>query len=107
MGKYRVERATVVHHWCALLAHSMREITEKKKIKLDDSNPDIDSPGWSELPKEFVQLVARSLTLRNRVMTLDAELYGESTRSDVNSNRGNPVGQQIDLLSTALGAIKR
>ena len=82
-------------------------LEEKKKIKLDNTNPNIDSPGWNELPKEFVQLVARSLALRNRVMTLDTELYGEFTSKEPSSARNNPVGQQIDLLSTALGAIKR
>ncbi len=82
-------------------------LEEKKKIKLDESNPQIDSPGWTELPREFVELVARSLTLRNRVMTLDAELYGETVTPTSGSIGGNPVGQQIDLLSTALGATKR
>jgi len=83
-------------------------LEEKKKIKLDDSNPQIDSPGWMELPREFVELVARSLTLRNRVMTLDAELYGDAEEAgSITAASGNPVGQQIDLLSTALGAIKR
>ena len=39
-------------------------------------------------------------------MTLDTELYGER-EEDAEEVKKNPVEQQIDLLSTALGATKQ
>ena len=80
-------------------------LEEKKKIKLETVNDQIDNPGWKDMPVEFLELVSRSLTMQNRVMRLDAELYGHKVEEPVDSN--NPVGQQIDLLSTALGAAKQ
>lgn len=81
-------------------------LEEKTKIKLGETVHKTEHPSWHELPTDFVDLVARSLTLQNRVMTLDAELYGQ--RSDASEQSGkNPVEQQIELLSTALGASKQ
>jgi len=39
-------------------------------------------------------------------MSLDAELYGPKGPQKL-APQNNPVGQQIDLLSTAFGAAKR
>lgn len=79
-------------------------IEEKKKIKLEETLNRVDNPEWQQMPTEFVDLVSRSLALQNRVITLDAELYGKQHSEEVVT--ANPVNQQIDLLSTALGAIK-
>ena len=80
-------------------------LEEKKKIKLEAPNNQPDNPGWADLPPNFLDLVSRSVALQNRVMNLDAELYGHKPEPEAKS--GNPVGQQIDLLSTAFGAAKQ
>lgn len=81
-------------------------LEEKSKIKLGETTHKTDHPSWNELPKDFVELVSRSLILQNRVITLDAELYG-SRSEESKSKAKNPVEQQIELLSTALGATKQ
>ncbi len=80
-------------------------LEEKSKIKLGETTHRTDHPSWNELPEPFVDLVARSLTLQNRVVSLDTELYGD--RSEETDSQKNPVEQQINLLSTALGATKQ
>ena len=79
---------------------------EKRKIKLESVSERADNPSWNDLPAQFLELVSRSIALQNRVMTLDADLYGASVEPDTTDTM-NPVGQQIDLLSTALGAKKQ
>ena len=80
-------------------------LEEKKKIKLDETSPQTDNPGWGDLPTEFLDLVSRSLGLQARVTNLDKELYGHDVVEEAPHNN-NPVGQQIDLLSTAFGVRK-
>ena len=81
-------------------------VEEKKKIRLDETNDSSENQAWHDLPVDFIELVTRSLGLQNRVMTLDAELYGHrSTKEEI--HHANPVSQQIDLLSTAFGATKQ
>lgn len=80
-------------------------IEEKSKIKLNDTVMRNENYGWDDLPQDFLELVNRSLALQNRVMSLDAELYGRSTNHDEAASE-NPVEQQIELLSSALGASK-
>ncbi len=80
-------------------------LEEKKKIKLEAPNNPMDNPAWEELPPQFLDLVSRSIALQNRVMNLDAELYGH--KPEIREDTGNPVSQQIDLLSTAFGATKQ
>ncbi len=82
-------------------------LEEKKKIKLDETSPQTDNPGWQDLPVDFLDLVSRSLALQSRVITLDKELYGHEITDVEPKLSNNPVGQQIDLLSTALGASKK
>ncbi len=79
-------------------------LEEKEKINLAklpaiDANMKLDT-----LPEEFVELVERSLKLQERIIHLDSELYG--SQNDTNGDGDNPVNQQIELLSTALGAKK-
>ena len=81
-------------------------LEEKKKIRLEEQNDSSQDPSWNGLPLDFLELVNRSLALQNRVVTLDAELYGHISKSQENI-RQNPVNQQIDLLSTAFGATKQ
>ena len=74
---------------------------EKKKVKLDTLPASNVSAEWNELPTEFVDLVRRSLSLQTRITAIDAEVY-EFKKSETSQN--NPVRQQLDLLTTALGA---
>jgi regulator of CtrA degradation len=81
-------------------------LEEKKKIRLETLPKSIHGPGWDDLPGHFVELVARSIALQNRVLVLDNEIYGEQTGLNAipTSPGVNPVSQQLNLLSTALGA---
>jgi len=80
-------------------------VDEKKKVKLETLPKSIHSSGWDALPQAFVTLVARSIALQNRILTLDSEIYGG--RSFPAENGDNPVNQQLNLLSTALGASRK
>ncbi len=81
-------------------------LEEKKKIKLEEQNDSSQNHAWNDLPVDFIELVTRSLALQNRVMTLDAELYGhQAPKEEV--KHVNAVSQQIDLLSTAFGATRQ
>lgn len=76
-------------------------LEEKKKVKLDTiPASDIDSQ-WEMLPAEFVDLVNRSLALQTRITSIDAEIYAQPGKRREAGD--NPVRQQLDLLSTALG----
>jgi len=81
-------------------------LEEKTKIRLGETSHKMDHEAWDSLPEEFRDLVGRSMILQNRVVSLDAELYGAS-ESDKGKRDANPVEQQINLLSTALGAAKQ
>lgn len=80
-------------------------LDERKKVRLETLPKSTHGPGWEMLPADFVALVARSLALQSRIITLDREIYGE-IRAAVDPS-DNPVNQQIDLLSTALGAVRK
>ncbi|GIL01916.1 MAG: AraC family transcriptional regulator [Alphaproteobacteria bacterium] len=80
-------------------------IEEKKKVRLETLPRSADGQGWDALPPAFVELVTRSLTLQNRILTLDQEIYG--IREAGPEANENPVDQQINLLSTALGAMRK
>ena len=79
-------------------------LEEKKKIVFSDQRDQVDNQAWQELPVDFVTLVARSKALQNRVVGLDAELYGHR-RHQAEPKSANPVNQQINLLSTVFGNI--
>lgn len=81
-------------------------LEEKTKIKLGETVHKTDHEAWDMLPDEFRDLVGRSMILQNRVMSLDTELYGSNEKTADNS-ASNPVEQQLNLLSTAFGAVKR
>lgn len=78
---------------------------EKKKVKLDTIPVSGITDDWKELPAEFTELVSRSLTLQSRITAIDAEVYQMKRAQPVEED--NPVRQQINLLSTALGAKSR
>lgn len=84
---------------------SERFLEEKKKIKLETLPVSRIDEDWGGLPPEFVSLVSRSLALQNRIITIDAEVYshGEGKRQA----GANPVDQQLNLLSTALGVSRK
>ena len=80
-------------------------LEEKHKIKLGETVHRTDHEAWEQLPSDFRDLVGRAMVLQNRVITLDGELYG-SEEEGAKEAGSNPVEQQINLLSTALGAAK-
>ena len=81
-------------------------LDEKKKVKLDTIPRTTRSgPEWEELPEAFIALVERSLSLQNRIISLDNEIYGEAKA--IAAPAENPVNQQIQLLQTALGSLRR
>ena len=75
-------------------------VEEKRKIKLDQLATNMNGPGWDQLPDPFKDLVARSLGLQKRIERIDAALF-EQVR-EIHSE-SNPVGEQIEALSAALG----
>jgi regulator of CtrA degradation len=76
--------------------------SEKSKVRLDTASANNDAAGWVELPKDFLDLVNRSLRLQALVRRMDEEIYGGAV-ADVSpsSRRINPVSDQITLLNTA------
>jgi regulator of CtrA degradation len=81
-------------------------LDEKKKVRLETLPKSTHGQGWDMLPTEFVELVARSIALQNRIMTLDGEIYGDQKPAVLDPG-DNPVNQQINLLSTAFGATRK
>lgn len=79
-------------------------LDEKKKVVLEAAKTPESNDAWDALPTEFKELVNKSILLQSRVYKIDSELYGERAWRDEGAN--NPIGQQIDLLSTAFGARK-
>ena len=73
---------------------------EKRKIKLEQLATNMNGPGWDQLPDAFKDLVARSLGLQKRIERIDAALFEQAR--DIDSET-NPVGEQIEALSAALG----
>lgn len=81
-------------------------LDEKKKVKLDTIPQTVRTgPEWTELPAAFDALVQRSLSLQSRIVSLDADIYGAPRPLADPSD--NPVSQQIQLLETALGGLRR
>ena len=75
---------------------------EKSKVRLDTASAHAEATGWNELPKAFVDLVNRSLSLQALVRRMDDEIYGKNTVVSINAPaRSNPVSDQISLLNTA------
>jgi regulator of CtrA degradation len=76
--------------------------SEKSKVRLDTASANNDAAGWVELPKDFLDLVNRSLRLQALVRRMDEEIYGSAV-ADVSPSgrRVNPVSDQITLLNTA------
>ena len=80
-------------------------LEEKTKVRLENIPRSKIGAGWELLPPQFVDLVERSLMLEKRIVSLDSELYGERIAADEQPD--NPVDQQINLLSTAFGAVRQ
>lgn len=72
---------------------------EKRKIRLEAHWTKMDGPGWDRLPSEFRDLVARSLSLRNRIECIDAALGDKSQGAP---GFANPVREQLHALAAAL-----
>ena len=76
--------------------------TEKSKVRLDTASAYEEAIGWAELPKSFVALVNRSLSLQSLVRRMDEEIYGRGApETALGHRRSNPVSDQISLLNTA------
>jgi len=61
-----------------------------------------EAAGWNELPKDFLDLVTRSLRLQALVRRMDEEIYGGAFAETPSAvRRANPVSDQITLLNTA------
>jgi regulator of CtrA degradation len=75
--------------------------SEKSKVRLDTGSAPDEVAGWNDLPKDFVALVTRSLSLQNVVRRMDEEIYGTGATRQPSSQ--NPVSDQIRLLNTAFG----
>lgn len=80
-------------------------LDEKKKIKLDTLPVSSITDEWQKLPVEFIELVRRSLTLQHRITTIDSEIY--AVNAEPKDVAENPVNQQLNLLSTALGVDRK
>ena len=52
---------------------------EKSKVRLDTASAHAEATGWEELPRPFVDLVNRSLSLQALVRRMDEEIYGKNT----------------------------
>jgi regulator of CtrA degradation len=78
-------------------------LEERKKVRLDQLAPMTPGPDWKSLPAGFVALAERAAALQSRIVLLDADIYGRPALPTA----ANPVDQQIDLLSTALGAMRK
>jgi len=75
---------------------------EKAKVRLDTASAHADASGWADLPKPFIDLVNRSLSLQGLVRRMDDEIYGKNTVVPIAGGRSpNPVSDQISLLNTA------
>lgn len=77
--------------------------SEKLKVRLDTASAHAEATGWNELPKAFVDLVTRSLSLQGLVRRMDDEIYGKNTvvAMTAGGRNPNPVSDQITLLNTA------
>lgn len=73
---------------------------EKAKVRLDTASAHSDASGWAELPRPFVDLVNRSLSLQGVVRRMDDEVYGKNSTVPA-GHSSNPVSDQITLLNTA------
>jgi regulator of CtrA degradation len=76
--------------------------SEKSKVRLDTASAHDEAAGWGELPKDFLDLVTRSLRLQALVRRMDEEIYGGTmVDTQPGGHRANPVSDQITLLNTA------
>ena len=77
--------------------------SEKAKVRLDTASAHAEATGWNELPKAFVDLVNRSLSLQALVRRMDDEIYGKNATATPSAaaRSSNPVSDQITLLNTA------
>ncbi len=76
--------------------------SEKSKVRLDTASAHDEAAGWGELPKDFLDLVTRSLRLQALVRRMDEEIYGGAiVDTPPAGRRANPVSDQITLLNTA------
>ena len=76
--------------------------SEKSKVRLDTASAHEEALGWNELPRDFLDLVTRSLRLQALVRRMDEEIYGGVINAThTPGRRANPVSDQISLLNTA------
>ena len=74
--------------------------SEKRKVKLDTASTPPDTPGFSELPEAFTDLVDRSLDMQRRIRKLDADVQAPIDVLPASVAK-NPVNDQLGLLQSA------
>ena len=73
---------------------------EKAKVKLGGMATATEGPGWDELPERLKELVVRSITLRERIRTIE-----QASRSGIQTeSTDNPVARQLDRIARAFGS---
>ncbi|MFN0264639.1 DUF1465 family protein [Tepidamorphus sp. 3E244] len=77
---------------------------EKSKVKLQDLGGEESSSGFDELPEALRELIARSVRLQDRIHNLDKQIYEPTEPAEA---RANPLSDQLDMLSAALGATRQ
>lgn len=77
--------------------------SERSKIRLDTTSPNIDIENWNALPDRFRDLVHRSMRLQSRMQRLDTHMSDGGPAPVIDEPGDNPVSTQINLLKTAFG----
>jgi regulator of CtrA degradation len=72
--------------------------SEKSRVNLSEIGRGNAIPGADALPEGLVDLVARSLRLHERIMTIDGMI---NAKAPVEAANENPVAQQMDQLARA------
>ena len=70
---------------------------EKRKIRIEPYSTSLSGPGWSDLPRAFIDLVERSSSLQKRIERLDAALLPPADMA----REENAVATQLQELAAA------
>lgn len=74
---------------------------EKRKVKLNEiSSSKTDSDAYAELPARLKDLMARSIRLHHRVVSLDAMMYAKQAPAQAPDN---PIHDQLGRIADAFG----
>lgn len=76
---------------------------EKAKVQLETPSASRTTQSWEELPKEFIDIVDRSLQMQALVRRFDEQLYPKSGAEAEPAPKRNAVDDQMTLLKAAFG----